>query len=136
MVENELQQTSSFVRAQSQRRHQSTSSAKQSNEMPRVPFSAPRRSQGKTRRKKSNQMDFSFIRERAPFLQRQRKMMARDAVARSPPCRARSGNKTQQSKRELRADIPRKDKKKETNQNGFIFLSLGRGRHFSSAKER
>ena len=46
-------------------------------------------------------MDFSFVGERAPFLQRQRKMMARDAVARAPPCRARSGNK-----QELRADVP------------------------------
>jgi len=46
-------------------------------------------------------MDFSFVGERAPFLQRQRKMMARDAVARAPPCRTRSGNK-----QELRADVP------------------------------
>jgi len=31
-------------------------------------------------------MDFSFVGERAPFLQSQRKMMARDAVARAPQC--------------------------------------------------
>ena len=113
------------MRAQSQRRYLSTSSTKKSNDMMlRAPFLAPRHSQGKTRRKKqkSKWFYFSFVGERAPFLQRQRKMMARDAVARAPPCRARSGNKTQQSKRELRADIPRKDKTKETTIKMVLFF--------------
>jgi hypothetical protein len=44
--------------------------------------------------------------------------------ASSLPQRTRDG-KTQQSKRELRADIPRKEKR-NNNQNGFFFL-LGEG---------
>jgi hypothetical protein len=50
----------------------------------------------------------------------------------SVPHRARGGNKTQQSKRELSADIPRKRKKQQSK---WIFLSLGSEHHFSEPKK-
>ncbi len=51
----------------------------------------------------------------------------------SVPHRARSGNKTQQSKRELCVDIPWKEK--ETTMKMVLFFLLGRGRHFSEPKK-
>jgi hypothetical protein len=77
-----------FFRARSIATNKSTSSAKQSHDMmPRgALFGASPQPRKDKKKKTTIKMDFSFVGERAPFLQSQRKMMARDVVARAPQC--------------------------------------------------
>ena len=79
-------------------------------------------------------MDFSLVGGWAPFLQSQRKMMARDAVARAPQCLVARAVGTRHNNPKESCVWTYQGKRKK-QQSKWIFLSLGSGRHFSEPKK-